>query len=1206
MLKPTLIIKDINELNAKYLEIKIDNHLVEVPLFNSKDTFLLNLTGSTQISNSEISDMFDAINLHALPALKSELFILAKRFLSKSDGFIFIDQNDGSQSSKLINSFAILSPNKRKSIRGYLLELEEHEQNEALNDFIERIISTPYWANHISSATFKLISAQALPALLLSNREEIATYSLKMLMERLNIIIITINSNVKKIDSKNPYLNNFDIDWLIFTRDHICTGTRRISSADRSLALATIRLGARSKLWIPTLPPEGGRLQGSIILPPDILRVMNDLYQIPSRTVVINAWTRFIYLSSGLDTKNIPIGLSILVKQALPKLSSKMGIPKIIRHINAISGINYPADMAVSFRKNRSLKWFEKIRVYKNEFEESIISTSEQLRKLGFVSFILPSEWYEFLKIYHEELNASDGHKKATAFKYLKWAIEEKGINSPWDVKPSDLISPTFSATNKLTFQEYVSDKVNVKHKKYLNWSSVIKMYTLVCNRYALMGRELASPFKHLPDPRFSGKKSTSKTHRKRISQSIIDKMIYILLAENEQGIPTYAWAKELSRNAIGTKANSRSDHYYDPAREKDVFCPSRAAALSLLILLPLRGVQVRWLDQGLADDEIFDVDKLEFVANLDQLRDFENEFGYTHEDIVGIPTGVIQKSINQVGTTDDYSIYVNSNKTKLWEPDEHNGYHIPWPYTKSPKNAAEVRLNRPYTVIFEQLRWMNKYSPKPFPLRFDHLSSDASRLTDSGNVKANTPFIVPLFRDLNTSISYELKNKFINAFAPISKEKLERLFNDLSAETEQQLRAEGYDIVLTKKNAKNETVSLFDIHSLRVAGISSLIERGVPVHIVSEFVAGHLSIVMTLRYLKQETAQIKETIIAANSKMSSGMEKLVDFSGDIHLIQPVATGNEDLILNRKVASFAPVDGGVCPLGGKGCDGCQKGMMVERNSNTRDELVMEYQQVIGGCGNCRFWMTGPDFIGEQVLDLNRLMLQMRESAKEVMQLNNAIEDLEWEQEDAEDADTKRSIAIRLMNLKSTIAGKEQELLPFMTAWSNKYIAIQESLEALKEAHQSGDNKLTLIGSDVQATLKSASEFELVRTIIEQARILPRSAVPIPESPARMLREFMDAVLANTGSQNLFASITDKQLATTGASQLANMLAEKLNEQDMDSLIAGDTNSISSELIEFVSKAAQDVSATLEKQNKNKRVIATKKDMLIKQLQEKKR
>lgn len=1203
MLKPTLIIKDSKELSTAYFEHRLDRHLVEVPIFNSGETFLINLTGSTQIVKGNTTEMQNAIINHALPALKTELFALAKHLLSKyKSGFIFKDQHDDSPASNILRQFAALSPHSRKAARGYLLSLEEDEQNKALTTLIDSITSVPHWPHQIDSFTFEALSSQALPALLLSNWDEISIYPLHRLFNYLNRIAETVDKNIKRHYNDNPYLNEFNINWLIFSGDHIHTGKRKISSGNRNFALATIRIGAKSKLWIPALPEGGSRLQGRVVLAPDVHEAINHLYDPPVRSTVVNAWCRFTYLSSGWDTKNIPIELGILVKQAIPKASGRIGLPNLIKHINAINDINYPADMSTAIRKDRTLRWFEKVRLYSNDLGDRVVASSDQLQNKGYMAFPLPREWFDFIKIYHEDLHASDAHKRTNAVRFLKWAVEEKRANSPFDINPTDLTSPVFYDNNGLSFQEYINEKVKVKDKKYSNWSSVKKMYDLVCNRYALMGREITSPFKHLPDPKFSGKKKKARTYRSRISQPIIDKMIDILMAENKQGIPTYSWAESISINAMGTKSNSRSDHYYDSKIEKDIFCPSRAAALSMLLLLPLRGVQVRWLDQGLADDEIFDIEQLDFVNNQNKLRNFKNEFGYTHEEIVGIPTGVIQKSITQMDTNDDYSIYINSNKTKLWEPSEHNGYHIPWPYKNPPKNTTEVRLNRPYTVLFEQVRWMNDNSPNPMPLRFDHLASDANRLTDAGNVKANIPFIVPLFRDLNTPISYELNKKNINSFAPISKSKLETLFNELSAEAENQLRAEGHDITLTKKNTKGDTVSLFDIHSLRVAGISSLIERGVPVHIVSEFVAGHLSIVMTLRYLKQETAQIKEKIIAANNNVSSGMEKLVDFSGDIHLIQPIATVEEDLILNRNVASFAPVDGGVCPLGGKGCDGCQKGMIVEHNSNYRDELVMEYQQVIGGCGNCRFWMTGPDFLGEQVLDLNRLMIQMRESAKEVVQLNNTIEDLEWEQEEVEDADTKKRIAIRLMNLKSNIAGKEQDILPFMTAWSNKYVAIQESLEALDKARQSGDNQLTLLSSDVQATLKSASEFELVRTTIEQARILPRSAVSIPESPARMLREFMDAVLSNTGSKSLFASIIDKKLATTGASRLANIIAEQLSEKDIDSLISGGISSLAPELVAFVSKAAQSVSSQLEIENKKNQLLRHKKDVRVNRLQ----
>lgn len=1203
MLKPTLIIKNLNELHNAYLESRLDHNLVEIPIFNSQDTFLINFTGLPQIADGNVDRMLYILKKHSLPALKEDLFTLAKTSLTKQSGFILTNQHDDSPASKILDSFAILSPHNRKSTRGYILSLEDDEQNQALTKLINRITSVQHWVNHIDPTTFGALSAQALPALLLSNWNEVSKYSLESLMTCLTNIMEVIDKNVQMRAQKNPYLNAFNIDWLVFTSEHINTEVRRISSANRSLSLAIIRLGTEYKLWLPTHPPKGRRLQGRITLATCVLNAINHLHEGPSRSLLTTSWSRFTYISSGWDSNNIPIGLGTLFKQAYPKTWSQAGISKLIKYINSTTDINYPMDMTSSIRKDRTLKWFDKIKVYTNNLDEQVVSSTEKMRNLGFLSKPLPKEWYEFIKSYHEELNASDDYKRQSTITYLKWAIEIKRKSSPWDIKPTDLISPIISSKDTQDFQSYINAKGDAKNKKLSLWSTTAKMNLLICNRYALMGRKLTSPFAFLPQPRFSGRKRKSKTPRSRISQPVIDKMISIILDENKNGIPTYSWAENISQKALNTKSSGRSDHYYDPELKKYIFCPSRTALLSLLLLLPLRGVQGRWLDQGLSDDVIFDSESLKFIDNPSLIKSFKNEFGYTNKDIIGAPTGVIQRNNSSMGSSDDYLIYINSNKTKLWNSEESNGYHIPWPYVQFPKNDSEIRLNRPYTVIFEQLKWIRKYNPNPMPLRFDHLPSDAGRLTDAGNVKANTPFIAPLFQDLNAPISYKIGDEYINTFAPTSKVKLETLFNELCYETESQLRLEGHDIALTKKNANREIVSIFDIHSLRVAGISSLIERGVPVHIVSEFVAGHLSVMMTLRYFKSESEQIKEKIISANQNELSGMDKLVDSPSDTHIIQPVATTEEDLILNRNVASFAPVEGGVCPLGGKGCDGCQKGMMVERSSSSGDELIVEYQQVVGGCGNCRFWMTGPDFLGEQTLDLNRLMLQMRECAKEVVQLNNVVDDLEWEQDEEESMDKKRQIAIRLMNLKSTIAGTEQDLLPFMTAWSNKYVAIQESLAALEESRLSGDTQLTLLSSDVQATLKSASEFELVRTTIEQARLLPRSAVPIPESPARMLREFMDAVLANTGNNNLFASIADKQLATNGASRLANILAEQLNEQDIDSLISGRLNSVAPELVAFVSKTMQSVSSQLEIESKKNQLLRHKKITKTKQLQE---
>ena len=70
-----------------------------------------------------------------------------------------------------------------------------------------------------------------------------------------------------------------------------------------------------------------------------------------------------------------------------------------------------------------------------------------------------------------------------------------------------------------------------------------------------------------------------------------------------------------------------------------------------------------------------------------------------------------------------------------------------------------------------------------------------------------------------------------------------------------------------------------FDIHCLRVAGISRLIEIGVDPTIVQEFLAGHLSVAMTHRYLKMQPWHVREKIIEAfvNGDFKSAMDTFAD-----------------------------------------------------------------------------------------------------------------------------------------------------------------------------------------------------------------------------------------------------------------------------------------------------------------------------------------
>jgi uncharacterized protein YoxC len=293
------------------------------------------------------------------------------------------------------------------------------------------------------------------------------------------------------------------------------------------------------------------------------------------------------------------------------------------------------------------------------------------------------------------------------------------------------------------------------------------------------------------------------------------------------------------------------------------------------------------------------------------------------------------------------------------------------------------------------------------------------------------------------------------------------------------------------------------------------------------------------------------------------------------------------------------VDGGVCPLGGKGCDGCKKGMRSFETKNT-DEMKEVFVSVQGGCSNCIFWLTGEDFIVEQVLECNRMMFKMRLEGKELEELRHTLSEIEWDIDEAETVKETSKLTLRKMNLVDHINSREENLAPYLMGWANRVQALNLSNALLSESDEN-EIKLTLFGDtnkhSIATELEMSSDFDLARAVVEQSTILPRHIAPIPKDASIMIREGMDKIMANIGNPGLIAQIPDEATATKTASVLANAINDLCSSEDINGVLEGRTSlSLSTKEKDGLNDLATSIisNSNALPNNKNKR-LGTKND-----------
>ncbi len=760
-----------------------------------------------------------------------------------------------------------------------------------------------------------------------------------------------------------------------------------------------------------------------------------------------------------------------------------------------------------------------------------------------------PEEWCNFADAAFKSSSAGIKMIAQQVKSLCDWALPR--FESPWDITPLDLLNP-HNPKNPDTFAAYCRKQVNKDARDgnapQKRWSQAASLFKRLKNvvsipEYPWYREGVTNPFELINAP-FKCNNRGNKTHRSRTSTLIHEKMIEVLLDLNEHGVPTFAWARTQFRT--------------EDFDAKGTWCPSRWTALAILLLLPLRKKSVRWLDQGLMDEKVFDPEPFKMVDNTHPLRHYTYEDGQTHLQRYGRPSGVVQQMTDDfMGSSAHIGLFISTNKTQLWNPTRRSGYELPWPDGSEllASDDKELRqhglwLRRVYEVLAYQYRYVMEQDPTPEPVTFADVRGDADKVSADGDCAGRMPRFIPLFREPSDKKQVERNGALRVAALPVSEAKIDNAYIALCMETEARLKSEGFGSVsLTlprnKKDASDPRVSSrrpkFDIHCLRVAGISRLIEIGIDPVIVQEFVAGHLTPAMTHRYLKMQPWHVREKIIEAivngdfKSAMATFAEKVAKgewnrentFVGLPRFQEHVANLPEDF------ACFSVVKGGICVMGGKG-DACNEGGVYECQSDGKDAVDVEFGPVQGGCGNCIYFRTAAFLLQEQTLVLNILLAELRAQARERKKLRTKISDLTCKIDEAEGATEKNRLISDKSLHEARVDDLNHDMVPRLTEWVNRYIMLKECEGQLDQLLKGSTNTTALVApfgenigltaDDLKVDQEMTSDIGLIGRIVEGSRILGVRGIAVPEDHARFLERGVDKLLRMNGSQHLLLDV----------------------------------------------------------------------------------
>jgi len=662
------------------------------------------------------------------------------------------------------------------------------------------------------------------------------------------------------------------------------------------------------------------------------------------------------------------------------------------------------------------------------------------------------------------------------------------------------------------------------------------------------LGRPVRSPEHWNPVTRLQRKAQSIQTHREAIPIRYINEMIRILTEAD------FAWPKSIASEWL-------SWFNAETGRWEKVWSPVRVSAMLLKLYLPLRTFQVRMLESGESDSECY-IDG-QWVENVGPLAPRQRAV---------VRKGFLRKFTDRLTGRVHTGFFVNTNKTQDRGKDEDDkGYEIPWQHGEA------------IDVVTGLLRWQRQYNPIKAPMRWADLHDGGIvRLGRSGQF-AKQGEACFLFRDpCGTYHNEPLTDSRMRPFWIALLNELERR---VAARGE--VLADGSPIVFIDKRHPKSGEPLrpvYDLHTLRVSLITALaIEGGVPIPILSKCIAGHASILMTLYYVKLGVPQITEQLAAAQKKIHIEEQRnFVRFlqSAQHQQLASLVASNDDsgvtALHKNAPGSWVISDKGICPVGGALCS--KGGTKLTSNIQLSD-----YTPTPGGprnCIRCRFFITGPAFLGGLVAHFNAIGVHLLAASERFRSKQAAICKLEDELMAVEGQQIPSS---RMADLHAAHDHLEREMQQVDELSHNLHAVyrLTERCRAIiakaKKAPADGRLNLVLVGeqADLEAAIETTTDFELMNSVCQVARVYPGDDPTL----ANLRRaRILDAMLARNSRRPMFSTLSEEEALAVG-NEFVNLLISRLGQADAIALVEGkrmlDSTGITQEIESFLKKQVRE-------------------------------
>ncbi|WP_332750046.1 gamma-mobile-trio integrase GmtZ [Hydrogenophaga sp.] len=625
------------------------------------------------------------------------------------------------------------------------------------------------------------------------------------------------------------------------------------------------------------------------------------------------------------------------------------------------------------------------------------------------------------------------------------------------------------------------------------------------------------------PVPRLRMAARAAQTHREAMPTRYIRELVAILTEDD------FAW---------GRKALTDYFAWFNPSQNgwERLWSPVRVICLLVKLHLPLRTFQVRMLDSGEFDHEVYR--KGEWTRN--------EATALTGGSLTAVRRGVLRRfEDRRVGRTFT-GFFINTNKTadRLKDPDA-RGYEIPW------QNDAVI-------AYLEMLRdWQARHNMQSAPLAWSEVNERELLAQYSLETLRQRGEVSFLFRDpCGPDRRY-----------PMRASKVASMWNLLLDELERRVYERGERLpdggkicfVKVRDATGRATAPVYDLHTLRVSLLTAYAtEGGVPIEILSKCVAGHASLLMTIYYIKTGPAYMTEQLALAQERiLASERENLKRFMVDATLdqLEDALAFNDGAgtkaVLETSPGSWVIGDKGICPVGGSLCG---IGGPKATNIGSRSD---DHMPVPGGpknCVRCRFFITGPAFLGGLVAHFNAVGLKLTEVSARYQDLSARIKEIEDEMS-ACSGDGASSATVQSLDLAHERQDAVmQEVDELATNWHAAYRLVERSRTLAVPRPGSSTVSLVLAGSqrDLEVAIEMTTDFEVINAVCQVAQVYPSE-----DSTLANLRRsrLLDAMLLRSGCKPVFATLSDAEALGVG-NEFVSFLVARLGRVETTALMEG--------------------------------------------------